>query len=97
MFTKHFGRIVSILATIISSISLSLRSDIDTTPLVLYILSPGEYIVKEETITPSGTQEEEKKFFFKFSIGDKPYLFEYDESLKHGENLYFCEKHCTLE
>lgn len=88
--------IVIVLATIISSICLSLAEE-SSQSHILYILSPGEYIVKEEIITPSGAGEEEKKTFFKFSIGDKPYLVEYDESYLHDGNLYFCEKHCTLE
>lgn len=88
--------IVIVLATIISSICLSLTKD-SSRSHILYILSPGEYIVKEETITPSGAGDEEKKTFFKFSVEDKPYLVEYDESLLHDGNLYFCAEHEVLE
>lgn len=93
--------IVVILATIISSISLSIKSDIDPNPIhTLYILSPGEYRIQEEVVAPAsadGSVEAQKQSFFEFTFEDKLYRFEYDESYLHNGNLYFCEKHYTLE
>ena len=69
-------------------------------PHVIYVLSPGEYRVAEKVVTPvpdDGSVEEEKRPYFEFTFEDKLYRFEYDESYLHDGNLYFCEKHCTLE
>ena len=93
--------IVVILATIISSISLSIKSDIDPNPIhTLYILSSGEYRTQYEVITPGSADdsvEEQKQTYFEFTFEDKLYRFEYDESYLHDGSLYFCEKHETLE
>lgn len=74
---------------------------------VRYIISSEQYEVREDTEKsphkcPHNAEcncqtFQETKNYFEFTFEDKLYRFEYDESLKHGENLYFCEKHCTLE
>ena len=69
-------------------------------PHVIYVLSPGEYSIAEEIVAPPGDDDSadpEKEYYFEFTFEDKLYRFEYDEFYLHDGNLYFCEKHCTLE
>lgn len=69
-------------------------------PHILYILSPGEYQVQEEIVTPADSDagvDEQKEYFYEFIFEDKLYRFEYNESLLHDGNLYFCTEHNTLE
>lgn len=100
---KHVSYIVIVFSMIVSIslvlISVTYRKESNIIHSRI-ILSPGEYIVKDEIITPAsidGAQPEEQRSFFQFSIEDKTYLVEYDESLTHNGNLYFCQKHGTLE
>ncbi len=88
--------IIIILGTIISSICLSFAKDCSD-PHIIYILSPGEYNVVEKIITSDSIEKNEKQPFYEFTFEDKLYHFEYDEKLKHGTKLYFCEKHEALE
>ena len=95
----HSIIIIIILGTLISAICLSFAND-SSYPHVSYILSPGEYSVIPEVITPANPDagiEEHKEYFFEFIFEDKHYRFTYEESLKHGENLYFCTEHGVLE
>lgn len=89
-----------ILCVIASCVFCFAEKDEIIEPHIIYIFSPGEYLVKEEIITPAsadGSIPAEEQIFYEFTYEDKLYRFEYDESLKHSGNLYFCEKHCTLE
>ena len=70
---------------------------------IRYIIPPSQYRIVEDTVdTPEGCHHDsecncKKVRCIEFTYEGTNYSFEYDESLKHGENLYFCEKHCTLE
>ena len=89
-----------IICVIVSCLLCFAGKDEVINPHTIYILSPGEYRTQHEVITPGsadGSIEAQKQSFFEFTFEDKLYRFEYDESYLHDGNLYFCEKHCTLE
>lgn len=89
-----------IICVIVSCLFCFAGKDEVINPHTIYILSPGEYRTQHEVITPgsaNGSIEAQKQSFFEFTFEDKLYRFEYDESYLHDGNLYFCEKHRTLE
>ena len=61
-------------------------------PHYQYIISSSEYKVVEKHIEGG-----ERVQYFVFELDKIKYEFKYDEAYLHGENLYFCPEHDTLE
>ena len=57
-----------------------------------YIISSSEYKVIEKDV-----EDGESIKYFIFELNKVKYEFEFDEAYLHGENLYFCKEHNTLE
>ena len=57
-----------------------------------YVIFSSEYEVIEKDITNG-----ENTRYFVFELDEIRYEFEYDESYLHGDNLYFCKEHNSLE
>ena len=57
-----------------------------------YVISSSEYKVIEKDIADGGNTR-----CFVFELDEIRYEFEYDESYLHGDNLYFCTEHNSLE
>lgn len=66
------------------------------TPHAKYILSPGEYSIKEDETNPADNTDE-PTLYFEFDFEDKHYSIEYNQNLLHDGNLYFCAEHEVLE
>lgn len=82
---------------------LCISSSPKTATHIRYIIPSTQYRIVEDTVDAPGDCHHDsesncnKVRCIEFTFEGNNYSFEYDESLKHGENLYFCEKHCTLE
>ena len=98
---------VVVLISALLLLSYIVTQNIKSPTHVRYIIPSTEYEVIEDTEVsahkcPHNTEcncqsVKETKNYFEFTFEDKLYRFEYDESYLHDGNLYFCEKHCTLE